>query len=201
MLSISKSSSILEKLAKKREEDKKNSSNSSCIYIVFYPCLVSKRWRWAKIQSPSALVSHLAPPNLTRPSPSIPPRGTSRSGPRRTRPPRMTRACWSRRRRRSPPTRGGDHDDACSDGDRDQALVLPSAAARPPTAGARPAPRGGLHHAPAADPRPAPRAAPAPGAVGRAGQKSRGSETDSKAKLRLSDTSKRSEGRSCGCQN
>jgi len=56
---------------------------------------------------------------------------------------------------------GGDHDDARGDGDRDQALVLPSAAARPPTAGARPAPRGGLHHAPAADPRPAPRAAPA----------------------------------------
>jgi hypothetical protein len=40
--------------------------------------------------------------------------------------------------------------------------VLPSAAARPPTAGARPAPRGGLHHALAADPRPAPRAAPTP---------------------------------------
>jgi hypothetical protein len=37
--------------------------------------------------------------------------------------------------------------------------VLPSAAARPPTAGACPAPGGGLHHAPAADPRPAPRAA------------------------------------------
>ena len=64
-------------------------------------------------------------------------------------------------RRRWPRGAGGDHDDARGDGDRDQALVLPSAAARPPTAGARPAPRGGLHHAPAADPRPAPRAAPA----------------------------------------
>jgi hypothetical protein len=60
---------------------------------------------------------------------------------------------WSWCPRRGP--RGG-HGDARRDGDGE--MALPSAA-RPPTAGARPAPRGGLHHAPAADPRPAPRAA------------------------------------------
>ena len=65
----------------------------------------------------------------------------------------------------------------------------------------RPAATSTMHPRPAPHAAPARRLAPAPGAGDRAGQKSRGSETDSKAKLRLSDTSKRSEGRSCACQN